>query len=135
MKKITFDVPSLYGDHHVTEVRKLLQNIQGVDEVYASSAFRMVEVTYDPSKVNDLDIQIILDEAGYLGEWTIPSEFGRVVESRGEFDQMSRHSSVYESTRQVTSFSQTVTATDRPLWNCPGMGVITSKLMLEKMEE
>ena len=45
-------------------------------DVYASSAFQVVEVTYDPEKINDLEIAMKLDEAGYLGEWTVPIEAG-----------------------------------------------------------
>ena len=76
MQKVTYETPSLYGDHHVTEVRRILLVLPGVADVYASSAFQVVEVTYDPEKINDLEIAMKLDEAGYLGEWTVPIESG-----------------------------------------------------------
>ena len=44
MKKISLDLPTLFGDHHVTEVRRLLLELPGVAEVYASSSFQIVEV-------------------------------------------------------------------------------------------
>jgi copper chaperone CopZ len=125
MKKITLDLPAMYGDHHVVEVRRILLAIPGVEEVYASSSFRAVEVAYDPEKVNDLEIQLKLDEAGYLGEWSILTEPGVAVartDSEGSF----RHTAVYEQTRQVVSFAQKVGSVGRPLWPCPGMGVIQS---------
>ncbi len=45
MKTISFDLPSLFGDHHVVEVRRLLLEIAGVEDVYASSAFQVVEIS------------------------------------------------------------------------------------------
>lgn len=133
MKKVTYEMPALYGDHHVVEVRRLLQNIPGVIEVYASSAFQMVEVTYDPAQVNDLQIAEVLDEAGYLGEWTIPMEIG--AESFQKDSELSyfRHTAVNESVRQVVGFGQhvdqVVSYSGRPLWNCPGMGPVRAKQM------
>jgi copper chaperone CopZ len=47
METKTFDAPALYADHHVTEVRRILLELEGVTDVYASSAFQTVEVTYD----------------------------------------------------------------------------------------
>lgn len=123
MKKITLDLPAMYGDHHVIEVRRILLAIPGVEEVYASSSFRVAEVTYDPEKVNELDIQKKLEEAGYLGEWTILKEPDvAVVRRNGEGSF--RHTTVYEQTRQVVSFARKAGTVARPLWPCPGMGVI-----------
>ncbi len=135
MKTITYDVPSLFGDHHVTEIRNLLLAIPGVQEVYASSSFLIVEVTYDPGMVNDLQIAMALDEKGYLGEWSLPSEVGAVIDSSESAEIFTRHTAVYEQTKQVMSFSQKVESTGRPLWNCPGMGVMPTSTLLKKMEE
>lgn len=123
MKKITLDLPTMYGDHHVVEVRRILLAIPGVEDVYASSSFRAVEVTYDPEKVNDLEFQLKLDEAGYLGEWSILAEPGTAV-ARKDGEGKFRHTAVYEQTRQVVSFAREVGSVVRPLWPCPGMGVI-----------
>jgi len=135
MKTITYDVPSLFGDHHVTEIRGLLLAIPGVKDVYASSSFRIVEVTYDQQVVNDLQIAMILDEKGYLGEWSLPSEVDAVFGNESGAEIFTRHTAVYENTKQVMSFTQKVESTGRPLWNCPGMGVMTTTKLLEKMEE
>jgi copper chaperone CopZ len=125
MQKLTLDLPAMYGDHHVIEVRRILLEIPGVQEVYASSAFHAVEITYDEALVNDLEVRIRLDNAGYLGEWTIVTEPSIAVNLRpeGSTDQM-RHTAVFEQTRQVVSFAQNVSYTGRPLWQCPGMGTI-----------
>ena len=128
MKTVTYDLPNLYGDHHVLEVRRILLEITGVVDVYASSAFRMVEVTYDPALTNDLDIAVKLDESGYLGEWSMPMEAGASTYLGDRSRSYFRHTAVYETTRQVVSFSQNVSYTGRPLWTCPGMGVIKNKM-------
>ena len=120
----TFAVPALYGDHHVTEVRKILLELEGVVDVYASSAFQVVEVTYDETRINDLQIALKLDEAGYLGEWTIPVEMGTAVEQPEKHKTLSRHTATYETTKQTVSFAQRVNYQGRPLWPCPGMGTV-----------
>ncbi len=129
MQTKTFDVPTLYGDHHVLEVRRILFEIPGVLDVYASSAFRTVEVSYDETQTNDLEISIKLDAAGYLGEWSMPIEIGATPPVNDGKRAFFRHTEVYETTRQVVSFSQIVKDTTRPLWPCPGFGLI------KKMEE
>ena len=121
MQSKTFEVPTLYGDHHVIEVRRILLEIPGVVDVYASSSFHIIEVNYDEAKVNDLEIAIKLDQAGYLGEWTIPVEVGVLPQSESNQKPFFRHTEVYETSRQVVGFSQNVSYSGRPLWPCPGM--------------
>lgn len=125
MQTKTFEMPALFGDHHVTEVRRILLELPGVKEVYASSAFRLVEVAYDEKSINDLEIALKLDEAGYLGEWTVPVEVGTESEPAGaESEPFYRHSAVYETTKKTVTFAQRVSYQGRPLWHCPGMGTI-----------
>ena len=124
MQTKTFEVPTLYGDHHVLEVRRILLEIPGVMDVYASSSFQVVEVTYDETKVNDLEIAVKLDNAGYLGEWSIPVEVGATPlsdETAASPKPFFRHTEVYETSQQVVGFSQNVSYSGRPLWPCPGM--------------
>lgn len=126
MQKISYEIPTLYGDHHVIEIRRILLELQGVVDVYASSAFQIVEVTYDPEKINDLQIAMKLDEAGYLGEWTMPIEAGATAYHAAEgLKPYFRHTAAYEQTRLTVSFAQNVSYLGRPLWPCPGMGVIS----------
>ena len=127
MKTTIIEVPTMYGDHHVLEVRRLLLEVPGVEDVIASSAFGIVEVTYDPGKTNDLELKVKLDQTGYLDEWTIPTEIGaisRETEKRPYF----RHTEVFETSRQVVSFAQSVNNGGRPLWPCPGMGLLGKKM-------
>lgn len=65
MEKATLDVPSLWADHHVLKVRDVLVPLDGVEKVYASSAWRQVLVTFDESKVDQSTIERTLGEAGY----------------------------------------------------------------------
>ena len=132
MNTFSIELPALYGDHHVTEVRKLLLELPGVDDVYASSSFRVVEVSYDPTKVSAEVITKKLDEAGYLGELPIPAESGQAEYGRGNGQTYFRHTSVYENTRQTVSFAQSVSYSGRPLWPCPGMGPIRSMQLEEE---
>ena len=127
METKTFEVPALYGDHHVTEVRRILLQLEGVVDVYASSAFQVVEVMYDESKINDLQIALQLDEAGYLGEWTIPIEMGTAAQQPEQHKTLSRHTATYETTKQTVSFAQKVNYQGRPLWPCPGMGTVKAE--------
>jgi copper chaperone CopZ len=123
MEKTVLDLPAMYGDHHVTEVRRILLLLPGVSSIYASSAFRQAEVSFDPALVSAEQISTALAQAGYLGdvpaftEATTPSSQSLVAGSP-------RHTVVYEQTRQTVSFSQAIHYQGRPLWPCPGMGVI-----------
>jgi copper chaperone CopZ len=128
MKTKVFEAPALYGDHHVTEVRRILLELEGVTDVYASSAFQTIEVTYDESRINDLEIAVKLDEAGYLGEWSLPIELGTAAQQGDGQKPYFRHTMTYETIKHTVSFGQKVSYQGRPLWHCPGIGAI-------KMEE
>ncbi|MBI5823584.1 MAG: heavy-metal-associated domain-containing protein [Chloroflexi bacterium] len=124
METKTFETPALFGDHHVSEVRRILLETVGVTEVYASSAFQIVEVTYDETKINDLQIAARLDEAGYLGEWNIPIELGSAAQQGDGSKPYFRHTATYETTKQTVSFAQRVNYQGRALWPCPGLGMV-----------
>lgn len=128
MKTVTFETPALYGDHHVKEVRRLLFALPGVTDVYASSAFRIVEVTYDESQIDEAKIAQTLEEYGYLGDWILPQEQDVGTAETDRAMKYFRHTEVFETTRQVVSFAQRVSYSGRPLWNCPGFGVIKNKM-------
>jgi len=129
MRTKSFEIPALYGDHHVLEIRRILLELPGVEDVYASSAFHVVEVTYDESKINDLEIALKLDQAGYLGEWTIPMETGASAYHPAEGQKpFFRHTAAYAQTRQAIGFTQATPYLGRPLWPCPGMGLISKPM-------
>lgn len=125
MPDLTLKLPSMYGDHHVIEVRRLLLEMPGIDDVYASSSFRVVDVTFDDTAVSPDEIKNLLNEAGYLGELPMPTETGKAATEEGA-DPYFRHTAAFEQTGKVVSFGQKVPYNGRPLWPCPGMGPVVS---------
>lgn len=123
METKTFETPALYADHHVTDARRILLELTGVSEVYASSAFQTIEVTFDPKKIKAEQIEARLREAGYLDEIPMLMEAGIAVE-RKEGDGVFRHSAVYETVKNTVAFAQRVSYQGRPLWPCPGLGLV-----------
>jgi copper chaperone CopZ len=123
METKAFEAPALYGDHHVSEVQRILKALPGIEEVYASSAFQAIEVTFDESKIDADKIAASLEEAGYLGEVPMLAEAGVAVE-RTEGDGVFRHTATYETVKKTVSFAQTVQYQGRPLWPCPGLGAV-----------
>ena len=114
----------MYGDHHVLEVRRILLALPGVQDVEASSAFQIVEVTYDSAKIKESDIKAKLEEYGYLDELPTPTEIGVAVTEANGQDTYFRHTAAYAQTKETVGFEQVVKPSVRPLWPCPGMGVI-----------
>jgi copper chaperone CopZ len=127
MKTKIFELPALYGDHHVTEVRRILLETPGVQEVYASSGFRVVEIIFDEKKVNDLELQVKLDDAGYSGELLMKIESENAESSGKSTGTFMRHTAAYTQTKLVVSFAQKIGKQGRPLWPCPGMGPIRNE--------
>jgi excisionase family DNA binding protein len=136
MQKTSVNVPAMYGDHHVLEVRNILLAMPGIEEVNASSCFHTVEVVYDPTKVSDDEIEARLGEAGYLDELTVPVETGIAVSQDAQRDKdiFFRHATAYEQAKQMVSFGQNVGYAGRPLWPCPGMGLIKQSVVEEVID-
>lgn len=73
MEKLVLNLPTLYADHHVLTLRQVLLGIEGVSEVYASSAWKQAVVTYDPAKAEPGAIEKATVDAGYpVGEAEVP---------------------------------------------------------------
>jgi len=123
METKAFEAPALYGDHHVSEVQRILKELPGVEEVYASSAFRAIEVSFDEKKITADRIAASLEETGYLGEIPMLAEAGIAVEKK-EGDGTFRHTATYETVKKTVSFAQRVQYQGRPLWHCPGFGTV-----------
>jgi hypothetical protein len=107
------------------EVRRLLLGIPGVKNIYASSGFRIVELEYDDAKLSPKQIELVLDEAGYMGEMPLETETGIAATEEGA-NSFFRHTAAYEQTGKTVGFTQQVPYNGRPLWPCPGMGPIKS---------
>ena len=65
MEKLQFNLPDMWADHHVLKVRTVLGAMDGVQDVVASSAFRMVVLSYDPALTSAGAIWAALEDAGY----------------------------------------------------------------------
>ena len=128
METITIDLPKMYGDHHVTDVRRILLAMPGVEDVYASSAFRVARARIEPAKISEADLRAKLEEAGYLGDQPIETEAWKTGTPADVVDNPFRHTAALENVKGV-AFGQKVEEVGRALWPCPGLGAI------EKMDE
>jgi len=73
MEKVVLDVPTLWADHHVLKVRDALVNLEGVKDVYASSAWKQVLVAYEDGQTDITALEKALAQAGYpVGEGEMP---------------------------------------------------------------
>jgi copper chaperone CopZ len=124
METLTIRLPAMYGDHHVLEVRRILLELPGITGIDASSCFQVVEITYDPALLSSEKIESTLAEAGYLQDLSSPVESGTSAYGTESPDTYFRHTTAFEQTRQVVGFAQNVTSEGRPLWPCPGLGVL-----------
>jgi len=124
METTMIELPAMYADHHVQEVRRILLEIPGVEDVYASSSFHAVEITYDPEKVESEALVGALDKAGYINPLPLAVESDVAASVANEEDVFFRHTAAFEQTGAVVNFGQEVSTTQRPLWPCPGMGPV-----------
>jgi copper chaperone CopZ len=65
METMTMAVPKMYADHHVLAVRAALAEIDGIEQVLASAAWKQVEVSFDPEKTTAEAIEAAMERAGY----------------------------------------------------------------------
>jgi copper chaperone CopZ len=65
MEQVSFSAPAMFADHHVLKVREALFALDGVTDVYASSAWQTVIVSFDEDKVGSAAIEDALSKAGY----------------------------------------------------------------------
>ena len=72
MENVTLSAPAMFADHHVLKVRQVLYALDGVEDVYASSAWHTVIVNFDADKIDQAAIQDALSEAGYAPDQGTP---------------------------------------------------------------
>jgi len=65
MASITLKAPAMFADHHVLKARTALLALDGIETVYASSAWQAVIVTFDETKIEPAAIEQSLADAGY----------------------------------------------------------------------
>lgn len=123
MKTVTFTLPMMYGDHHVLAVKQLLRDLPGVDDLYASSSFQIVEINFDEREITEEKLQQVLAEAGYFEDTAVPEEIGSSP-SHENGKPFFRHTAVFSQTGNAISFGQDLPEVKRPLWPCPGINSI-----------
>jgi copper chaperone CopZ len=128
MASLSLEIPSMYGDHHVIEVRRILLNFDGVTDVYASSGFRVLEVEYNSKKTPKKELIAALEEAGYMGDFSMAME-PSIPANEDVEGAYFRHTEAFEQTGNTMSFEQEVKVQRSPLWPCPGMGPVKTKLL------
>lgn len=121
MRKLTIQLPKMYGDHHVVAVRHLLLSIPGVHDVYASSSFQVAEIQFEENVVSEEGIRAALHEAGYLEQLPIPFESSKPAEPDNRQSVLFRHTVAFVQADNVVSFTQKVPFSGQPLWPCPGL--------------
>ena len=124
MKTLIRELPAMYGDHHVIEIKGLIAQLPGTGEVYASSSFHTVEIEYDETQVTPAEIESALAEAGYTEALPIPEEIGAVGDGSNGRTVFFRHTAAHEQLGKTIGFAQNVPFSGCPLWPCPGMGLI-----------
>jgi copper chaperone CopZ len=122
MQTVTYQLPAMYGDHHVVAVRKLLLAAPGVIDVHASSSFQSVEVQFDEETLDPACLEQLLDEAGYLQQLLLPVENGVPANGQNGKGEFYRHTAAKEAAVSIVGFSRKVPAAGLALWPCPGFG-------------
>jgi len=117
MEKLVLTIPTLFGDHHTTAVKKTLAGIDGIDDLYVSSAFNQISLSYDPKIIKPDDIRSTLAEKGYRED----AEPVLLAEVLPVGKSTTRHTSAYTGTGDTVAFAETAPNWEgRPLWPCPG---------------
>lgn len=118
MEKLVLTIPTLYGDHHTTAVRNILEKMDGISEFYISSSFHQVQLQFDPKKVKSEAIKKELGEQGYEANG---KELVFAATPTGIGDRSTRHSAAHVGVGDTHSFAANpVSWEGRPLWPCPG---------------
>ncbi len=99
MEKVTLNVPGMYGDHHVLAVRDILGKLPGVENIFATSAFKQVVVTFDPAKAKPADFESALSAEGYMDELQWPEITDDIKAKKHGGSQFVAASGIAESVR------------------------------------
>lgn len=116
MEQLTLKIPTLYGDHHTIAVRKILEGLEGVEDMWVSSAFYEARVTYDPKVTSPEKIIAALSEQGYEPGEELPAF------PLGVRKEPARRTAMFEGIGDAMAFPEANLAFEgRPLWPCPGL--------------
>ncbi len=65
MADVTFSVPGMFADHHVSAVVEALNVVDGISKIVASSSRRKATITFDSAKVSEEKMEAAINAAGY----------------------------------------------------------------------
>jgi copper chaperone CopZ len=88
MEKLTLSVPKMWADHHVLKVRDTLVALDGIEDVYASSAWKQVLVKFDPDKLSKDAIAGALERAGYGEDGVLELKGSRLSAGDPAWDEL-----------------------------------------------
>jgi copper chaperone CopZ len=88
MKKTILTVPRLWADHHVLKVREVLAALNGINDVYASAAWKQVLVQYDGDQLDESAIVAALTDAGYAVSEELGLEGTRLSKGDPAWEQL-----------------------------------------------
>ncbi len=115
---LVLTIPTLYGDHHTSAVRKMLEAMEGVEVLRVSSGFHQVMLGYDPAKTSPEALAKALAEQGYEPGAAQPAYAASLSE------RSTRHTHLtFGSGGSLAFAEQTLVEGGRPLWPCPGFDV------------
>jgi len=118
MERLVMNLSALYGDHHTTAIRRLLEPMEGVAEILASPASRKLVVKYYPTVVTEEEIVHRLADEGYVAD---SSETAYPIPLA---DRTGRHTAILSGTHESMAFAeQSPTLQGRALWPCPGFEI------------
>ncbi len=117
MQPLTLELPTMYGDHHVLEVRQILAGLPGVaaETLKVSAARQRVELEYDPAQSAPDAIAQALAARGYTRE---PDPLVRVAPRTG---RLSGHAL---GPGAVEQFVEKVPTWGAPFGPCPGFEIL-----------
>jgi copper chaperone CopZ len=111
-------IPSLYGDHHTSAIRRLLEPMEGVAEIHASPAARQLLVKYYPTVVSQDEIVGKLASEGYVADAPEPAFAAPLGE------RLARHTAILAGTGESMAFAEHAPELQgRALWPCPGFEI------------
>jgi copper chaperone CopZ len=118
MERLLMTLPMLYGDHHTTAVRRILEPMDGVAEIFASPSSRTLLVRFYPAVVSKEEIETALANSGYVAGELVASSAVPLAE------RASRHTAILAGTGESMAFAEHAPELHgRALWPCPGFEI------------
>lgn len=125
MDTLHLHIPAMYGDHHVIEVRRILFNLDGIEDVYASSYSQTLQIDFQPDKIDPDTIKQELAHHSYLDTLDIPYESGIAAYKNDSNASFFRHTVAYQHLQNTVGFAQDIDHGGRAIYPCPGFNHVT----------